>query len=211
MAFEAAKTMVAGLVEITLPTTTLRYCDGGFVYKDGDKFTSSDPVFGALESLEPVGESIGDVAPAGRMTFLPKSLAAAVDLSQPSFQNSPIRMWLAEVDGETGQIVGTPQLMLDALLDTTELRLARGSRVLEIGFISASERLFLIQEGNVLSPRFHKSIFPEETGLDNATGVSLSVAWGVEAPPRGYSYGGSGGVGAGSKNSFTWLGQELER
>ncbi|HYI43724.1 MAG TPA: hypothetical protein VD768_08900, partial [Sphingomicrobium sp.] len=129
--------------------------------------------------------------------FLPASTAAAAALSQPSFQGSPIRVWLAEVDPAAGTVIGTPELLLDGELDTTELRLSRGQRKLDIGYISVAERLFQVNEGNVLSPRFHKSVWPGETGLDNATGVGLSVAWGVQSPPRGYSYSGSGGGGSG--------------
>jgi uncharacterized membrane protein YgcG len=206
MAFEAQKTMVVGLVEIQLPSKTLRLSDGGFVYFDGEKFESEDEDFGAIESSDSLVEGTGDEAPAGRITFLPASTAAAAALSQPSFQNSPILIWQAEVNEATGEIVGTPDLLLNALLDTTELRLARGKRTLEMGFITASERLFSINEGNVLSPRFHKSVWPGETGLDNATGVGLSVAWGIEGPPRQYSYSGAGGGGtggmSGSASSF---------
>ncbi|MGZ8343747.1 MAG: hypothetical protein ACXW27_09135 [Allosphingosinicella sp.] len=200
MAFEAPKTMITGLVEIHLPSATLRLCDGGFIYKDGQKFASSDPDFGSIESVDSLVEGAGDEAPAGNITFLPASTAATAALSQPSFQNSPILVWQAEVDEATGLVVGTPQLLLNALLDTTELRLSRGKRTLEMGYITASERLFSINEGNVLSPRFHKSIWPGETGLDNATGVGLSVAWGVESPPRQYNYSGSGGGGAGASS-----------
>lgn len=206
MAFEAQKTMVAGLVEIQLPSKTLRLCDGGFVYKDGQKFESADEDFGSIESVDNLVDGVGDEAPAGRFTFLPASAAAAATLSQPSYQNSPILIWQAEVNEATGQVVGTPELLLNALLDTTELRLSRGRRLLEMGFITASERLFLINGGNVLSPRYHKSVWPGETGLDNATGVGLSVAWGVEAPPRQYNRSGAGGGGtggmSGSASSF---------
>jgi hypothetical protein len=202
VAFETQITTIVGLVEIELPSRTLRLCDGGFVYKGGDKFTSADEEFGAIESVDTLSEGMGDEAPAGRFTFLPASTAAAATISQPSFQNSPIRVWQAEVNEATGTIVGTPELLLDALLDTTELSVSRGKRALDIGYISTSERLFSINEGNVLSPRFHKSIWPGETGLDNATGVSLGVAWGVSAPPRGYNYSGSGGAGTGSTSGF---------
>ena len=200
MPFEDQKVMIVGLVEIQLPSKTLRLSDGGFVYVGANKFTSSDEDFGAIESVDSLIEGTGDEAPAGRITFLPASTAAAAALSQPSFQNSPILIWQAEVNEATGEVVGTPELLLNALLDTTELRLSRGKRTLEMGFITAAERLFSINEGNVLSPRFHKSIWPSETGLDNATGVGLSVAWGVEGPPRQYNYSGSGGGGVGGSS-----------
>ncbi|MEO0699437.1 MAG: hypothetical protein AAFY81_06930, partial [Pseudomonadota bacterium] len=49
------------------------------------------------------------------------------------------------------------------------------------------------------SNAFHKSLFPGETGHDNATGLQVSVAWGVESAPTSTSSGmGSGGGGNGN-------------
>lgn len=180
--FEAPNLLLTGLIEITLPTATIRLCDGGFVYKDGQKFASADPTFGAIEAVDVIEEKVGDEAPGGSMTFLPASIAAAADLSQPSFQGSPIKVWVAEVSEATGEIVGDPELVADLELDTTMLRLGRGTRTLEMGFICVAERLFNVNEGNVLSERFHESIWPGENGFDNATGVGGPVAWGTESP-----------------------------
>jgi hypothetical protein len=64
-------------------------------------------------------------------------------------------------------------------------------------FVSRLERLFSINEGNSLSPRFHKTVWPGELGEDNATGVGVAVAWGVEGAPRGSTYSGGGVPGWG--------------
>lgn len=197
MAFDAPNVMIVGLMEITLPSKTIRLSDGGFVYFDGNKFSSADDEFGAVESIEIPEERAGDEAPAGQLTFLPVSTAAAADLSQPGFQGSPIKFWLAEVDEATGEISGDPELLADCELDTTALKLGRGERKLEIGFISVAERLFNINEGNVLSTRFHQSVWPGELGFDNATGIGTAVAWGVAGPPRGSSTSGAGGGSVG--------------
>jgi hypothetical protein len=202
MSFDAPNIMLAGLVKIELPDQTIRLCDGGFVYFDAEKYTSADEDFGAVESVDAFEENIGDDAPAGRMTFLPASAAAIATLSQPSFQGSRVRFWLVRVTEATG-IVEDSELIGDMELDTTKVRLGRGSRRLDMDFISIAERLFNISEGNVLSPRFHKSIWPSETGLDNATGVPLTKAWGVVGPPRG-SVARSGG--GGSRTAFTAAG-----
>lgn len=182
--FDAPKLMLVGLVEITLPTKTIPLCDGGFVYKDGHKFTSADDEFGSIESVAALEERIGDEAPGGRLTFLPVNTAAAATLSQPSFQGSPMKFWLGRVDEQTGQLSGEPELVFDGELDVTILRVGLRTRTLDMEFISVAERLFNINEGNVLSPRFHKSIWPGELGLDNAHGVGTTIAWGTESPPR---------------------------
>jgi hypothetical protein len=197
MSFEGDKIMLSGLVEIVLPTKTIRICDGAFLYVGADKFASFDDEFGSIESLELPEENVGDEAPSGSMVFLPVDTAAAADLSQPGFQGSPIRFWQAQVDEATGTVIGTPELLADCELDTTVLKIGPRSRRLEIGFIQAAERLFSINEGNVLSPRFHKSIWPGELGFDNATGIGTAVAWGVAGGPRGSSMSGAGGGGAG--------------
>lgn len=181
---------LVGLISIELPETTIRLCDGGFVYWGADKFASEDPDFGAVESVEAFSEAAGDEAPGGRMTFLPRSTAAAAALSQSDYQGSPIRFWLGRVDEETGALLGEPELVADMELDTTRLRLGPNSRGLDIEFISIAERLFMVNEGNVLSTRFHQSVWPGELGLDNTTGVGKTIAWGVAGPARGISGGG---------------------
>lgn len=89
---------LSGLIKIELPEATLHLCDGGFVIWDGDTFYNTDPVFGSIGAIEPLSEGVGDSAPALRLTFLPASTAAAADLSQPSWQGSRVRMWIAEVN-----------------------------------------------------------------------------------------------------------------
>jgi hypothetical protein len=65
---------------------------------------------------------------------------------------------------------------------------------LHFDIVSTAERLFEVNIGNTLSPRFHKSIWPGETGEDAAIGIGLTVAWGIEAPTGGGGavYGGGG-------------------
>lgn len=194
---------LAGLVRIDLPEAELCLCDGAFVIWGADRYESSHPDFGTIGSMEPIEEGAGDEIPALRMTFLPKDTAAAADLSRPEWQGCRVRMWIAEVNIETFEVVGDPDLMFDGQLDSTELVIDRGTRELEMDIVSAAERLFVINEGNTLSPRFHKSLYPGELGEDNATGVGIGVAWGTALPAQtygsGFSYGGGGGGGRESR------------
>lgn len=189
---------LAGLVRVTLPDTTIRLCDGAFVIWGEEIFDAEDTTFGTIGNVEPIEEGVGDELPALRMLFLPKSTAAAAELSQPAWQGCRVQMWIAEVDPSTHAVVGDPEMMFDGMLDSTELVFDRGSRVLNMEIVTTADRLFLVNEGNNLSPRFHKSLFPGELGEDNATGVGVGVAWGTSLPAQTYGPGfGGGGGGAG--------------
>ncbi|WP_260581205.1 hypothetical protein [Sphingopyxis sp. PET50] len=193
-------------MKIELPDATLRLCDGAFVKWDAETFTASDADFGAIGAMQSVEEGVGDELPALQMTFLPNSTAAAADLSQPEFQGCRVRMWIAEVDLETNEVSGAPSLEFDGQVDSTVLIIDVGSRELDMSIVPKAERLFLINEGNTLSPRFHKSLFVGELGEDNATGVGVGVAWGTALPAQTYGTGFSnGGVGNGGGGSRTWL------
>src|SRR3546814_9368912 len=56
------------------------------------------------------------------------------------------------------------------------------SDVCSSDLVSLAERLFELNIGNSLNSAWHKSVWPGELGHDNATGLSIPVAWGVESP-----------------------------
>lgn len=180
---------LSGLMKIELPGRAVLLCDGGFVPWNGDIYEVEDPEFGMLAGFDALTEGVGDEAPAGTLTMAVPSTAAAATLSRPGYQGSRVRLWVAEVDEATGHVVGQPDLMVDWQIDSTRLRLSKGSRLLEIGCVTRGQRLMLRNDGNTLSPAFHRSIHPGEAGLDNATGLDSDVAWGVAAPPRGTTAG----------------------
>lgn len=190
---------LAGLVQIDLRGgATLRLSDGGIVKWGSDTFEAVDSTFGAIGTLDPLTEGIGDEVPALRMTFLPNSGSAAADLSQPGWQGSRVRLWIAAITEATGVVSGAPELIFDGQLDSIELASDRGVRTLEMDIVSTAERLFSINEGNYLNPRFQKLLFAGDTGEDNATGLGITVAWGAASPPGtaiGGSYGSGGGGG----------------
>lgn len=188
---------LTGLIKIELPEATLFLCDGAFVIWGSETYSSTDAVFGGIGAIEPLSEGVGDSAPALRLTFLPASTAAAADLSQPSWQGSRVRMWIAEVNLSTNAVVGTPELMFDGQTDSTELVVGKSKRELVMDIVSAAERLFVIDEANTLSDRFHQLLYPGERGEENATGVGVGVAWGTALPAQTYGTGFSGGGGGG--------------
>jgi len=169
-----------GLVKMELTAVTVRLCDGGFIEFDGDIYTSKHNTFGSIGSIEPLTEGVGDMVPALEMTLLPPDSTPISSLAQPGYQNSRVRFWVGEYDVDLGTLVGDPDLIFDGMIDQMVLSL---DRQLSVSVVSRLERLFELNIGNSLNPSFHKSIWPAETGHDNATGLGKPVAWGVEAPP----------------------------
>ena len=187
---------LVGLVKIELRGgDTLRLSDGGVVTWSAETYGSADATFGSIGTLESLTEGVGDEVPALSLSLLPPSTVAAASLTQPGWQSSPVRFWIAEVNQSTGVVTGTPELMFFGQLDTAELSADRGAREVTFDIVSTAEKLFEVNIGNTLSSRFHKYLFAGETGEDNALGLSRTVAWGVEAPTGGggASYGGGGG------------------
>lgn len=188
-----------GLIKIELPDETVRLCDGGFVEFDGETYTSGHVKFGTIASLAALTEGVGEEIPALELSLNPGNSSAPADLSQPGFQRSAVRLWIGEFNVDTGALVGDPDLLFYGQIDQSVLRVGRSVRDLAMTIVSTLERLFMRNEGNSLSPVFHKSVWPGETGHDNAIGTVVPVAWGVESSGSAFGgYGGSGGVGGGA-------------
>lgn len=177
--------LLVGLMKLEMPDRVVLLCDGGFMNWNGETYVGADPEFGTLAGFEALTEGVGDEAPAGSLTMLPPTTAAAVTISQPGFQGSRLRLWIAEVEESSGLIIGEPDLQCDWQLDRTTLRIGKGDRRLELGCVSRSQRLLARSEGNVMSSAFHSSVWPGETGHDNAVGLEASFAWGAPSQPRG--------------------------
>jgi hypothetical protein len=180
---------LCGLIKVEFPTYTVLISDGGFVEYNGDTYESADAEFGVISGFEVSGTG-PDQAPGGKITFLTPSADAAAQLVSPGFQTSKLSIWLAEVNEATATVIGTPTILTLAQLDRGVVSETMRSREVALEFVSLGERLMTINEGNSLNGTFHKRIFPSELGLDNAIGMSVTVAWGAEAPPRGVTGGG---------------------
>lgn len=201
MSLSDAAVTLAGLVQIDLPARTLRFADGGMVKWGSDVFDVSDDVFGALAGMSVQREGLGDLAPGLSLSIIPPGDAAASTLSNKAMQGSRVRIWLAEVSRATGQVSGTPDLLFDGIVDVPRLALRGKARMLEIDMVSQAERLFLLNRGNVLSTRFHQTLFAGELGFDGADGVPMNEAWGAQSPPTGTVSSGRG-LSAGAYSAF---------
>lgn len=183
---------LTGLCKIELPSATIRLCDGGRIVWGSEVFTARSLDFGTIGSLEALAEGAQDELPPFELMLLPPSTAAAADLVQPTMQGSRVRFWIAEYSVATGQVTGTPDLRFDGELDQATLT---QTVELALTIVSAAARLFESNIGNSLSSSFHKSVWPGETGHDQATGLGRPIAWGVEAPVQSF------GTGSGSASA----------
>lgn len=188
---------LAALLKLELPGYTARIVDGGMLVADGETYLARDPIIGVPAGFDALNEGVGEEAPAGRITFNPPASTAASTLLNAGWQGARLRIWIAEVD-TNGAVVGSPDQIADWILDQATMVLAEDNRQVEISFVGAGQRLFQMDRGNSLSPSFHKAVHPNETGLDNASGVATAVPWGAPSPPRGIVTNGSMGSLVGS-------------
>lgn len=190
-----SRVALTGLLTIELPEATLRFTDGGFIEYGGETYRAKDDTFGTIQSVQPLSEGVGDSVPALSITMLPPDTSAVADLTKPGHQTSQVQFVLAEYDVDAGTI-NSADVLFTGQIDQSVLTVGKGKRELSMSVVSLAERLFEGNTGNSLNPTFHKSVWPGETGHDNATGLAVPVAWGVERPSGGGStYGGGGGYG----------------
>ncbi|MBM3929013.1 MAG: hypothetical protein FJ335_11240 [Sphingomonadales bacterium] len=203
IALAAPRVMLVGLLEIVLPSRTVRLCDGSAVVQWGDKvFTGRDDVFGTIGDIEEVTEEAGDTMPGLDVTLLPPKLASAIELCSPDMQGSSVRGWLAAIDPESGQVVPDPELLFAGEVDLPVLEVDRGTRAVTFQIASVFERLVEPDEGVRLADSFHQYVWPGELGLANMTGAGIDRLWGPgDKPPaftpvpQGPSAPGGGGGG----------------
>ena len=189
-------TAITGLLKIEFPDHTVLLNDGGVTVWNGDTYTPTDTLVGSISSIEAMEEGIGEQIPALDITFAPPDASALSVFSDGAIQKSPVRLWIAEFDIDTGEVVGTPELRFIGFVDQPQVSVAFRQFSIAISVVPEMEWLFQRDTGNGLSATFHKSLYAGETGHDNATGLNISTAWGVESPRKGGgSYGGGGGGG----------------
>ncbi|HEX8415315.1 MAG TPA: hypothetical protein VF637_15750 [Sphingomicrobium sp.] len=192
-----ATIMLAALLRVDLPSHSAFLIDGGVLKVGADTYTTRDSVLGVPESFESLTEGVGDEAPSGAITFIPPDNVSSSTLNSPLITGSRVRIWVAEVDPQTGLVLGTPDPMADWIVDFPSISNGRNGRRLTLNCVTTSDAMFEINLGNSLSPAFHKRLYPGETGLDNASGVATSVAWGAASAPRGSNS--SSGYGGGTQ------------
>ncbi len=187
--------MLAPMLRVDLPGHSAFLIDGGTLKVGDDTYGSRDAVLGVPESFEALSEGVGDEAPSGSITFIPPDNVSSIVLNSPANVGARVRLWIAEVHPDLGTVIGTPQSLADWIVEYPFLSTGRKGRRLTLNCVSLGDALFELDLGNSLSPAFHKRIYPGETGLDNASGVQTTVAWGAASAPRGSAAGFPGAAG----------------
>lgn len=198
------------LVKLEAPAGDVNLTAGGVVRFDAgageEAYSASHPVFGTLAEPDEVTAAFGDLAESAVLRLIPNPEAALTDWYSQSLRDCRVRIWQAELGSD--QLTATDAEQTgDFIVDTVSRVIgADGSVTLELGLIGRAEKLFLVNEGNVCSERFHKSVWPGEDGFNNAVDTPVPVAWGIAAPPQGSaSFGNGGGArggGAGGGGLF---------
>lgn len=181
------------LLQLTLPSAIVRLSDGAEIIWGANTYRPRHATYGGIGSVEALAEGIGDEVPAMQLELLVPGSTAAADLLAPGLQTSRVTAWLAEANFTTSTVVGTPAILFDGFIDQGRLSRTAGGLALNLSIVSLLERLFELNIGNTLSPSWHKSVWPGETGEDHATGLGLADAWGVESPPAAVVYSSGGG------------------
>jgi hypothetical protein len=198
------RTGYVGLVKIELPAHTAYLTDGGIITFDGDDYSSRDDVLGGIAFIEPMTEGKTGEIPALDIGYNIPNATAITTFTSGALQESSIRVWLAKYDVDTNAIIGTPDPKFIGLVDQPNVTVKKAEYSLALSCVPKAEAFFQAYTGNSLSATFHKSLFPGETGHDNATGLSVPTAWGTESAGGGgssASYGrGYGTGGDGSSN-----------
>lgn len=181
------------LLRLDLPGGSVFLSDGGVTAWGGNTYASEDAVIGSFSQIGEVTEGFGPELPEQEIVFAPPSNAALAPLQAGAFRRSAMRLWLAEFDPSTGAVVGTPDMRFSGRMDRVRQQYGLRQLSIVVSFVPEMEVLLFSDDGNGLSAEFHKSVYPGETGHDQATGLVTTVTWGVKGADSGNGRGGYGG------------------
>jgi hypothetical protein len=163
-------------------------------------FKGSDATFGILASANSIAERVADEAPRFSFAIMPPSENALGTLNDPLQQGSRVYAWWGLINDETGAVIGTPELLWNGRFDYARSNFDANAMAVEVDTVSAFDRLFSAEEGQRLNGVWHRSIWPQESGLDYVYDAQSDIYWGQEAPVKtAVAYGGSG-LGNGGVN-----------
>lgn len=174
---------LAALLLWEAPDGDVALCDGGFVDFDPGtgtvRFAAHDAVFGSVLEWPELAAQKGDLAEGATLKLAPAPGATLADWWRTDLAGTRLRLWQGEVDSDM-VTVSTADQLADLLVDTVGREQAPdGSDVLVLDLMGRTERLFLTDEGNVCSDRFHQSVWGGETGFANCSDVAGKFAWGA--------------------------------
>ena len=80
--------------------------------------------------------------------------------------------------------LSSPLLLADMLVDTVTRSQTEDGDQLALTLVGMTERLFIIDEANVCSDRFHQSVYSGELGFANCTDIQGKFPWGTQNESR---------------------------
>lgn len=151
-------------------------------------FTGRDPVFGAVSYIGALSEQVAQESPTFSFGLMPPTDNAIATLCAPQNQGSSIRVWFGLFNDATGATIGQPEMLWSGRMDTASVTSAAESQFVEIESVSAFDRLFAAEENARLNGVHHRSIWPNETGLDFVISGLRQPVWGVDGASGGGGY-----------------------
>lgn len=201
-ALSSRNPLLVFLLRIELPGRTIRLVDGsGFVIWGAEVFRGEDAEFGRIAGFGDFTEGEGTEAPRQLVQLLPTGNAALAALTAPEAQGSPVSIYAAVIDPQTGQIIGEPDARFVGELDDAGFNPAQNASLLELEVASIWERLFDDNEGHRWNDAFWTSIYGAGAhAFEHVANAEDQNYWGYLGPTKGTggSYGGgNGSIGGG--------------
>jgi hypothetical protein len=201
-ALEAEAPFLFGAVKIEFYLYNLSLLDGsGALTIGGDTYLGEDPLFGSIDSIDALEETIGDEAPEIRLTLNPPDATAAATLAHSGQQGARVTIMMGAYDPATMSTIGTPEVLFLGEIDVPALEIGQGTRTVTYTNTSVFELMFEVNEGERASDGWLQSIFPGALGLQYMTGTARNLYWGAKRP-----------VGAQIGNSVpSWMAEAVRR
>lgn len=206
-ALKSRNPLLVYLLRIELPDHTIRLIDGsGFAIWGEEVFTGSDPEFGSIAGFGEFSESEGTEAPRQSVQLLTKGNAALARLTAPTAQGSPVSIYAAAIDPQTGALIGEPDSRFIGELDDATYTLGKNSTLLDLELSTVWEMLFDDNEGHRWNDTFWQYLYgPNARAFEGITNVGGKMFWGYNGPSSGSggsNYGGGGSVGGGGGSNL---------
>ena len=201
-ALQSKNPTLVHLVEIEFADRTIRLCDGaGYVTWGARVFLGSDPDIGAIAGFGEFTETEGTEAPRQSISFLVKDNAALVKLTAPISQGTPVSIYAAVVDRNTGLLMGEPDARFIGEIDDAEVGFGKNQRLVTLELSTVWEMLFDNNEGARWNDTFWTYLYGDQArAFIGVTNVGQKMYWGYNGPSNGSggsSYGGGGSIGGG--------------
>ncbi len=163
-------------IEVFHPLKTFRLLDGlGVLNIGGQDYVGYDPGIGSLAFINLDSEGVGDEASGMTFGINPDNAAIGVSLCVASAQFARVVVRMGAFNPQTGQVVGTPEVQFDGLINVPILTEV-GSVTVEC--VSAFEMFFEADQGQRISHSFLQAISPGDLAFQYVVDVPLTMPWG---------------------------------